>query len=134
MFWIDLFPSILVSTKLPDPTHETGVSKLGFITILCLKFRAQSPKLKTGYRYENQFWNSGFTNREFCTQKTLNSLVHNELSVRSCTNIYGCLSTNIWNWTWQETCKQLNLGRFFSDWESQLTNKQTREIYLKICL
>ena len=28
----------------------------------------QSPKLKTGYRYENQFWNPGFTNgiRQFC--------------------------------------------------------------------
>ena len=28
----------------------------------------QSPKLKTGYRYENQFYNPGFTNgvRQFC--------------------------------------------------------------------
>ena len=28
----------------------------------------QSPKLKTGYRYENQFWNPGFTDgfRQFC--------------------------------------------------------------------
>ena len=27
-----------------------------------------SPKLKTGYRYENQFWNPGFTNgfTQFC--------------------------------------------------------------------
>jgi len=29
---------------------------------------AQSPKLKTGYRYENKFWNPGFTDgfRQFC--------------------------------------------------------------------
>ena len=31
----------LVSTKLPaDSIHETGFPKLGFIPILCLKFRA----------------------------------------------------------------------------------------------
>ena len=30
--------------------------------------RHQSPKLKTGHRYENRFWNPGFTNevRQFC--------------------------------------------------------------------
>ena len=33
---------ILVSTKLLGPIHETGFSILGFSTILCLKFRAQS--------------------------------------------------------------------------------------------
>ena len=48
--------------------HEAGFLILGFIMIPCFKFRAQSPKLKTGYRYENQFWIPGFTNgvRQFC--------------------------------------------------------------------
>ena len=35
---------------------------------MCVQCRFQSPKLKTGYRYENQFWNPGFTNgvRQLC--------------------------------------------------------------------
>ena len=41
--------------KLPDPIRETQVSKLVFITIPCLKLWSLSPKLKTGYRYKNQF-------------------------------------------------------------------------------
>ena len=31
----------MVTTKLPDPIHETRFPKLGFISILCQKFRAQ---------------------------------------------------------------------------------------------
>ena len=33
---------ILISTKLPNPIHETRVLKLVFITIPCLKFWALS--------------------------------------------------------------------------------------------
>ena len=51
----------MITTKLPNPIRKTRVLKLVFITIPCLKFWAQSPKLKTGYRYENQFWNPGLT-------------------------------------------------------------------------
>jgi len=38
----------------------------GYIAQIC-EVRL-SPKLKTGYRYENQFWNPGFTNEftQFC--------------------------------------------------------------------
>ena len=32
---------ILVSTNLLDPIHETGIPKLGFMIIPCLKFQAQ---------------------------------------------------------------------------------------------
>ena len=35
----------IISTKLPNPIHQTGFPILGFITIRCLKFRAQ--KLQT---------------------------------------------------------------------------------------
>ena len=38
----------LISLKLRDPIHETGFPKLGFITILCLKFRALD--LKPGFK------------------------------------------------------------------------------------
>ena len=55
---------ILVSTKLPaDPIHEIGFPILGFITILCLKFRplafpvesqkSLNTRLKTNYLPQN---------------------------------------------------------------------------------
>ena len=31
-----------------------------------LRWHSQSPKLKSGYRYKNQFWNRGFTNGVRC--------------------------------------------------------------------
>jgi len=33
----EIIIKILISAKLPDPIHETGFPKLGFITLLCTK-------------------------------------------------------------------------------------------------
>ena len=40
---------ILVSTKLPDPINDTGIPKLGFMIIPCLKLRTQYFTLLTLY-------------------------------------------------------------------------------------
>ena len=34
----------------------------GFVFSVYTEYTMVEPKLKTGYRYENQFWNPGFTN------------------------------------------------------------------------
>ena len=60
-----LFISIIkIYTNSLTPKRKLG----SFVQRYSFKFRALSPKLKTGYRYENQLWNPGFTNgvRQFC--------------------------------------------------------------------
>ena len=44
------------------------IKPLCFVLFYKSVLQLLSPKLKTGYRYENQFLNSGFTNevRQFC--------------------------------------------------------------------
>jgi len=61
-FFSNLLKKIYANVKTPK-------RKLGsFVLRYSFKLQARSPKLKTGYRYENQFWNPGFTNglTQFC--------------------------------------------------------------------
>ena len=85
-----------------------------YIVLFSIVFKVpQSPKLKTGNRYENKFWNPGFTNgvRQFCGYQYFCFEILFYL-----VSSYSSFFSNLWNqiYTNVKTPKR-KLGRFVND-------------------